>query len=250
MNRVTGIVVVALLAASPCAHADFISLSASRDAALYEIFDGSLANGAGRYLFAGKNNQNRARRGLIHFDVAGALPSGATVTSARLTLNLSQAAGSASTVSLHRALSNWTTGMSDPEDPEGSGTAATAGDATWVFSSADGLGGGTAWTTAGGDFVSSASASRLTAAVGLYTWTSAQLTADVQMFLADPSANFGWFLIGDESTFGTARRFDSSESGELGGYAPSLELEYTVVPAPAATMLLALAPLARRRRRS
>ena len=249
MGRVTGIVVIAAAAIGAKVHADLVTLSATRDAAIYESFDGSLGNGAGRYLFAGKNNQNRARRSLLHFDIAGALPSGATITSARLTLNMSQSAGGASTISLHRSLSDWTTGASDPADPEGSGTAALAGDATWLFSSADGAGGGTAWSTAGGDFNAAASASVLTSAVGLYSLSSAQLIADVASFVSNPDANFGWFILGDESVLGNARRFDSSEGGELGGIAPTLQIEFTAIPAPGALAVLGLAPLLARRRR-
>lgn len=250
MGRVTGIVVIAAAAIGAKVHADLVTLSATRDAAIYESFDGSLGNGAGRYLFAGKNNQNRARRSLLHFDIAGALPSGATITAARLTLNMSQSAGGASTISLHRSLSDWTTGSSDPADPEGSGTTALVGDATWLFSSADGSGGGTAWSIAGGDFNAAASASVLTSAVGLYSLSSAQLIADIASFASNPNANFGWFLLGDESILGNARRFDSSEGGELGGIAPTLEIEFTAVPTPGAISLLALASvLARSRRR-
>jgi hypothetical protein len=239
---------VALSAGTSSACADLVFLTASRDATIYEAFDGSLANGAGRYLFAGKNNQNRARRGLIHFDIAGALPADAIITSARLTMNLSQGAGAASTVSLHRALASWTTGSSNPDDPEGSGTLAGAGDATWLFSSADGAGGGTAWTTAGGDFIATASASRLTSTVGLYNWSSEQLAADAQAFLTAPEANFGWFILGDESAIGNARRFDSADSATLGGIAPLLVIEFTTVPAPGAIAILGLALRAPRRR--
>ena len=135
MGRVSGIAVIAVAVTAGTGaqvHADLVSLSATRDAAIYESFDGSLGNGAGRYLFAGKNNQNRARRSLVHFDVAGLLPTGATITSVRLQLNMSQGSGAASVVSLHRATSDWSTGASNPDDPEGSGTTALAGDATWV----------------------------------------------------------------------------------------------------------------------
>lgn len=252
MNRVWGFAAVASLLFVSTSHAELVSLAATRDATLYEAFDGSLANGAGRYLFAGKNNQNRARRGLIHFDLSGVLPQGSTITAARLVLNLSQGTGGpAREVSVHRALSSWTVGASDPDDPEGSGTSALAGDATWLFSSADGLGGGTSWQSAGGDFDATASASTMTSAVGLYTWSSSQLLADVTTFAANPGSNLGWFLVGDESTFGTARRFDSADSATLGGIAPRLEIEFTAVPAPAAPALAPIAALIafRRRRR-
>ena len=248
MRKVLGIVVSAGLA-STAASADLVSLSASHDAAIYESPDGSIANGAGRYLFAGKNNQNRARRSLVRFDLTGAVPDGATITSVRLELFLSQGAGGASSVSLHRSLSGWSAGASDPEDPEGSGTVAGAGDATWLFANADGAGGGTAWQNAGGDFAGAASATTLTSAVGLYAWSSELLLQDVLGFLADPSSNHGWFMLGDEATAGSARRFDSSEGAGLGGIGPRLVIEYTPVPAPGAMALLTCLGFMHRRRR-
>lgn len=241
----------AAVAACVCsiASAEMVSITASQDATLYESFDGSLANGAGRYFFVGKNNQNRARRGLLRFDLSGVVPSGMEITGARLIINLSQGTPGESAVSVHRALNSWTAGPSNPDDPEGSGTAALAGDTTWLHSSLAADGGGTYWQNAGGDFAVDASASTLTSAVGLYTLSSAQLLADVLAFASDGSTNFGWFLIGDESTFGTARRFDSTEGAELGGFAPTLEIELTAVPEPGAMALFGAALLVARRSR-
>ncbi|MFN9076032.1 MAG: hypothetical protein ACK5WX_01255, partial [bacterium] len=172
----------------------------------------------------------------------------ATITSVRLILNLTQANGGNRTMTVHRALTAWTAGASDPESTEALGAPTLAGDATWLHSSADGAGGGLLWQSAGGDFAS-ASASLLTTTTGLQTWTSAGLVADVQSFLANPSANLGWFILGDESAAGTARRFDSADSAAFGGIVPRLEIEFTPIPTPAAGALLALAAFARTRRR-
>jgi len=240
-----------VLACADFARADLVSVTATRDATIYESDDGASANGAGRYLFAGRTNQNLSRRSLLYFDLNGLLPSGAEVTSVRLHLNLVQAnpVGLAWNVSLHRALSPWTTGATNPPDSEGQGAPTLAGDCTWIHSSSNGSGGGVAWNTAGGDFRAQASASIATQALGLYTLTSAQLLADVREFTNTPAANLGWFLLGDESSAGTARRFDSADGVAEGGIAPRLEIEFTVVPAPAALALLPLAGLARRARR-
>jgi hypothetical protein len=243
------VAIASFLAAAPCAHGDLVTLSASRDATLYESFDGSLANGAGQYLFAGKTNQNLTRRAVLWFDIAAFVPAGATITSARLVLNVSQANGGNRTVSVHRALTAWTAGASDPDGTEGPGAPALAGDATWLHASADGAGGGTFWQTAGGDYAAAASASLLTTTLGLQTWTSAALAADVQAALANPAANLGWFIVGDESATGTARRFDSADSAALGGIVPRLEIEFEPVPAPGAIALLVLAGFVSRRRR-
>jgi hypothetical protein len=232
------------------ASAELIALHATRDATIYQSNDGSLANGAGRYLFAGRTNQNLARRSLLHFDVASAIPTGAQITAARLTLNLSQvnAGSGARDVSLALALSPWTTGASNPADTESSGAQTLVGDCTWLHSSADGAGGGSLWGTAGGDFAAFASATISTQALGLYTWSSLGLLNDVRLFAQDPSRNHGWFLLGDESAAGTARRFDSAESALEGGVVPTLEIEYSVIPSPGSIALLAIAALISPRR--
>jgi len=251
-NSVTGFLASGLvLGCAEFARADLISVTATRDATIYESADGSSANGAGRYLFAGRTNQNLTRRSLLFFDLNGLVPAGAEITSVRLHLNLVQAnpVGLAWSVSLHRALSAWTTGATNPPDSEGQGAPTLAGDCSWIHASADGTGGGTAWNTAGGDFTSQASASVATQALGLYTLSSAQLLADVRDFANAPSANLGWFLLGDESSAGTARRFDSADGVAEGGIAPRLEIEFTVVPTPATLALLPLAGLARLARR-
>ena len=234
------------------ALADMVSLSALRDATLYESATGALANGAGQYIFAGRNNQAPSgliRRGLIQFELSGAVPDGAEIVAARLVLNLSQLNGGPAQVSLHRSLSAWTTGASDPSGNEGSGSAPTSQDATWLHSSFVAGSGGSLWQAPGGDFAADASASVLTTGLGLYTWSSDALLADVRSFAASPSMNFGWFLIGPEDAVGVTRRFDSSESGSVGGIVPRLEIEWAVVPAPGAAALLRLGLGGRSRRR-
>ena len=64
------------------ASADIVTLGPAADTTLYEDAQGSLANGAGQHLFAGTNGTATFlnRRGLISFDVAAALPAGATIT--------------------------------------------------------------------------------------------------------------------------------------------------------------------------
>jgi hypothetical protein len=248
-----GIALIGALGATASrTSADFITVTATRDAAIYEDQDGFSANGAGRHLFAGRTQQNLLRRSLIRFDFEGLIPEGAVVTSVTLELHASQGQGGLRTVSLHRALAPWTTGSSNPPDSEGQGASTTAGDCTWIHASSNGLGlGGTLWANAGGDFASTASASSLTGATGLQSWSSDGLIADIQAFLENPAANFGWFIIGDETTAGTARRFDSADSTAEGGVAPALTIGFLTIPAPGAAALLASTGiLATRRRRA
>ena len=76
----------------------------------------------------------------------------------------------------------------------------------------------------------------------LFAWSSAnnsQMIADVQSWLNTPSTNFGWILIGDESSGQTAKRFNSSESSPQ----PSLVITYTAVPEASTIALLGTAGL-------
>jgi hypothetical protein len=242
---------LAALCAAACiaatSLADFVTVNALRDATIYEDPTGSLANGAGRHLFAGRTQQGLARRSLLRFDLAGLVPEGATILSVELTLRATQGQSGLRTISVHRALGPWTTGSSDPADSEGQGAAATPGDCTWIHASSgrpDIL-----WTNAGGDFATTASASADTTATGLQSWSGEGLIADIVAFLANPSENFGWFLVGDESTSGTTRRFDSADSTAEGGSAPTLTIGFLSIPSPAGLAVLAgLGVCARRRR--
>ena len=162
------------------------ALTPIKDNTLYEDALGSLSNGAGQHLFAGRTEElvgALIRRGLIAFDVAGEIPAGSTILSASLTLNMSRTnlAAGPRTVSLHRVLADWGEGTSDPFGGEGGGAASTPGDATWIhrffnFSF---------WVGSGGDFLAAPSASSVVGGVGFYTWgPTPGLTADVQKLLS------------------------------------------------------------------
>jgi len=103
------------LVALPCAgSAKTLTLPVLQDAMLIESADGSLANGAGPYLFAGRTGQSSGsiRRALLAFDVAAQVPPGAKVTAVRLTLQMSQSNAGSVAVSLHRVLADWGEGAS------------------------------------------------------------------------------------------------------------------------------------------
>lgn len=199
-------------------------LAPSKDATLYQDDSGAFANGAGEYLFTGNINQGLSRRALIAFDLAGGIPPGATIKSVSLTLNMSRTVAGAGLVKLRRVLAGWGEGASDPSANEGGGTFAGPGDATWLHRSFD-----TArWKSPGGDFSPEASASATVDGPGTYTWgPTPQLVADVQAWLDDPSANFGWLLLGNESGNQTTKRFDSRENLEDKNR-PKLTIEFTL----------------------
>lgn len=201
-----------------------VDLGPSKDNTLYESGTGALSNGAGVFMFAGENNNGEIRRGLVRFDVS-AIPAGAVIQSAAVTLTLSKSAGGDATVSLHRVSADWGEGTSDASAEEGGGAAATTGDATWIhrFSATS------TWTSAGGDFAASASASRTVGStLAAYAWTSTnELVADVQLWVDTPGNNFGWLVKGAEGGTKTSKRFDTRET-ETSTNAPKLSVTYTV----------------------
>jgi hypothetical protein len=202
---------LAVLALSVPASAQVL-IGASKDNTLYNSTAGLVSNGKGEHFFVGRNAGMTAypiRRGLIAFDIAASVPAGAQITSVELTLNLSQTISGAIPISLHRALQDWGEGASDAPGSEGAGDNAEAGDATWVHRFYN----TTNWSTPGGSFVSTASATLAVGAPGFYTWASTPaLVADVQGWLDAPATNFGWFVRGAESTSGSAKRFDSRDN--------------------------------------
>jgi spore coat protein A len=197
---------------------DTVVLEAVRDNTLYEDAAGAYSNGLGTYFFAGDTNQAdpvNTRRGLLRFEVAAAVPAGATVTSAALTLYMSRTQdGGARTVSLHRALADWGEGTSNADSNEGQGAPATPGDATWLHTFFD-----TAfWTAAGGDFTAAPSATLLVGTANqAYTWSSAGLAADVQAWLDQPATAYGWVVRGDETVLQSSRRFSTRHDSSGGG---------------------------------
>ncbi|NUO83035.1 DNRLRE domain-containing protein [candidate division KSB1 bacterium] len=169
----------------------------------------------------------RDGRTLLAFDIAGNIPAGATILSAKLTLFLSKAfAPSEQTVVLHRVLTDWGEGASDATGEEGGGANAALGDATWrhTFFNTQ------FWTNLGGDFAPTASANQTVADSGaFYSWGSTpEMVADVQAWLSAPASNFGWLLISNESTNGSAKRFDSRQN-PIAERRPVLNVMYTMM---------------------
>jgi len=189
------------------ALAEAVTIPGARDNTLFEDAAGALSNGAGPVLYAGNNGQDLARRGLVMFDVAAALPAGALIEQATLTLHVSNAPNTTlRAFALHRVLESWGEGTSSTTS--GSGVAATTDDATWIHRRwPDAL-----WTDAGGTFVATASGLCQVGDVGFYSWTDSRMADDIRAWLVDPASNQGWLLLGDEATLNTARRFDSRES--------------------------------------
>lgn len=234
-----------VLALPSSACADTVTLVPSRDTTIYQGSP-SNSNGAGLTMFVGTTGRGDATRALIGFDIAGKLPAGSTVTSVQLTLVLDRAASrdtSTRPIELHRLLADWGEGtagqgMSGPHSAPGFATAADGSAATWSHPFYD----TTPWANAGGDFMPTASG---TATVGTtaqaYVWDSTPaLVNDVQSWLDNPASNFGWLLLGDESTSATARRFFTREASDP-TTAPALAVTFTP-PNVATTQLVISVP--------
>ncbi len=204
------------------AAAETVFIEASRDATLVEDPSGSLANGSGPALFVGRTNarENSVRRALVYFDIAEAVPRDARVEGVWLTLSMTPSNPAPRRIRLHRLLSAWGEGPSSASG--GGGDASAPGDATWIHTFYDEA----FWVKPGGHFVARASASLEVGTFDSYTWQSSpKMVADVRMWLARPHRNFGWILIGDETTPQNAKSFASREQPDV-SLRPLLEVHY------------------------
>jgi hypothetical protein len=216
--------VAGLAAPAAAAGATSVVLVPVRDNTLYESATGALSNGAGSYLYAGATGGLALRRAVLAFDVAGSVPAGAQIASARLELRMTRTIAGPHTVELRRLTADWGEGTSDAEGSEGDGGVATLGDATWIHT----FWATTTWASAGGDFAGTASASQTVDDIATYSWgPSAAMVSDVQSWLDAPEGNFGWVVIGDESTSATAKRFNSRENVDTPNR-PKLEIVYLI----------------------
>lgn len=216
------------------------TLTSDRDNTLYG--EGGASNGAGTRMFTGFRSLDGAlRRAVVRFDVAGAIPAGATILAVELDVTVVQTIVGAYDQELHRATSDWGEGTSFAASGQGFGAAPTAGDTTW----SERMFPGTLWATPGGDFVPAASSTVAAGAQGTYTFPStAALVADVQAWVDTPATNFGWFILGEEDlsvNFTTAKAIATHEDASN---APVLRVTHTVPASATAygTSCAAVAP--------
>ena len=226
-------------AAVSSARAATVTITPFKDNSLFESIGAEQSSGIGS-LYAGVlggSGGDLRRRAVLAFDLA-TVPAGATITGASLQLRASKVSPTIpnETYTLHRLTANWGEGTSSSVG--GHGANATTNDATWIHPF---FGSAATWATQGGDFSATTSASKAIANIGFYTFSDAQLTADVQSWFAGSTPNFGWILIGDETTVQDAKQFDSRESTSANR--PALTITYSV-PEPGALGLVGLAAVA------
>lgn len=213
-------------------------LQASRDNTMYAESN-DLSNGVGPHIYAGATaggNNFATRRALVAFDVSS-IPVGAVVTSAQLTLTENKTIVGSVPFALCRVTKGWDEGTSNAGDPGGTGDTATTNDATWSAAkyNVDN------WTTPGGDFIATPSATTNLIGSANYNWTSTTMIADVEGWRTTPANNFGWILIAMQNgqlidangTTASAKRFASRQNSTTGSR-PKLTLGYaTSIPATA-----------------
>lgn len=205
------------------ASADSITLRPVADGTLIQPSDANqYAIGAAYNIYCGRvgpNGLGTFRRALVRFDLS-AIPAGSTILTVSLRVYMSQTNSGTQDCRLHRVLESWGEGASFAFG--GGGTLPEANDATWSFRFWPGV----PWSSPGGVFAAAASATRSVGAIGSYTWAStAALVSDVQAWVADPAANHGWVIIGNEALLDTAKRFESRESGDVTRH-PTLVVTY------------------------
>jgi len=208
-----------------CSFAAVASLTVVEDTF---INSGAAGNNAGAtgWLDAGRDGVGGIRRGLLRFDLSS-IPAGSTVTSATLQLTVVQVPGNGpvnSTFDLFRMLAGWKEGTKIGNN----GAPATAGETTWNAR----LLGTANWTAPGAKSNAAATASASTAVGSAdnakYSWTGAGLAADVQLWVNDPTQNFGWLLTSRAETSSRSVRGFTSRQGGAG--AGTLAVVYTPAP--------------------
>ena len=216
------------------AFGETVYLTPSADTSLLENFPDH--NFGGQTYFNSGTTQNYTKnRGLLRFDLPGQVPTGATINSVTLTLEVvgqPSEPGTPSNFGLHRMLVGWGEGDKSGQPPQ-LGASATTGEANWTdrfaFQSEWGVSGG----QAGVDFNTLPSGESYVYGVNFSPYlfdTTPDLVGDLQSWLDHPESNFGWMLLSqsEDQNF-TARRFASREDPFS---PPQLAIDFTPVPEP------------------
>ncbi len=240
-----GGIILMLFAGTPVGQAQSVLVFSSGDTTLSQSWPDNNLGGLS-FANSGTTQNFTTNRALIRFNVAEVVPAGSQITSAELVWEVTREPGdgyNSSTFGIHRLLRDWGEGdnVSAPGGLNpGSGSPADPGEANWTHRFA---GTPETWGAPGGlsglDYAIQASASATIYGIGQspYSFGSTPGTvADAQVWLDNPSANFGWMLISQSEQLDfTARRFGS---GEDPVNAPYLLLNYLPLPEPSAASMV------------
>ncbi len=202
-----------------------VQVDATRDTGFIDLApDNNL--GANTHTPVGVSNNTSVRRSLFYFEVAGHVPSGATITNVFFEFDTTQQGGpqgqQGADYSLHRVTTEWDegTGIGNIGEPTFDG-------ASWNDAKA-----GVPWKTPGGDFDATSLGTVYVdapdGALGIQIGSS-ELRAVVQDMLDNPAGNYGFMLKNvDEGLLGSASRVISRE-GTGGAVAETrLVIDYVV----------------------
>ena len=199
-----------------------VNIPASKDNTLYEDLTGGLSNGIGRSLFTGVTLEPGIRRAAIQFDLSS-IPIGAVIQDASLQLSMTKTISGPEQNSLHKITDDWGEGTSNALAQEGKGAPSTTGDVTWIHNFFSGV----FWTSPGGDFVITPSATQSIDNNGFYSWSDVGMITNVQSWVDSPASNFGWLVKStDELNVPGSKRFDSREN--VSGDGPLLTVTYSI----------------------
>mgnify|MGYP002628411444 CR=1 FL=1 len=204
-----------------------LELGAEKDNSIFSE-NLSKSNGAGPSIFVGRIARGATfRRGLVKFDLSS-LPANAEIETIELNLSVFMSARNTITkhrFDIHRLINDWGEANSSGS---GGGAAAQTNDATWgsnFYNNSN-------WTNLGGDFEASISASDsvfFSQAGHTASWSSIGMIADLNYWRKNPSSNFGWVLIGDESLDSSAKAFFSKEAASFyEPFKPKLKITYSL----------------------
>ena len=229
----------------PIVNADIASFSSVADNTLNGL-PTAIDNNMGRHVdvhvgTSGPGGGPHNRRGLLMFDVS-AIPAGSTIHAATLTLQgTSGAMGFApASFDIFRMLSNWEEGAGSGN----TGSAALSGESTWNNLAHPATAWGVPGAQAGTDYSALASASTLIdSTFASSNWSGPGVVADVTAWVNSPTNNSGWILINQsEGTLNSMLRFGARENVAPVNR-PWLDVEFTPVPEPMATLLASLGSL-------
>ena len=206
----------ASVAAPFALSADSVTLRPVADTRLSEQFLASNFGNAADIVIGtqGPTAGSPKNRGLMKFDLIRQIPLHSEITSVALTLAVTKVplGGADSIFELRRVLQAW-----------------NESEATWNNRNGTNM----PWSSPGGaeptDFSSTASAAIAINGLGSYAFDSTtNLIADVQLWVDNSSANFGWIVLTQLEDVGkTARHFASREAGAS---APTLVVDF--IPPP------------------
>lgn len=209
-----------------------INLIPTHDNTMFEE-DGNESMGMSGYIFSGKTgslNNGQSRRALLKFDFSS-IPNNAIISEVNFELGVFLAPNeNAHSMKLHRLNADWGEGDSGDNVSRGEGEDAQTDDATWThrfYNTSD------MWSQPGGDFQSRASAITQVKfengpQIPRANWNAAGLVSDVQGWVDGSFSNFGWIIVGDESTPFSAKKFVGKDNTSIFFPKPKLTITYSL----------------------